>query len=962
VTPDRDADVERICQEALERPLAARASFLTAACEGDTELRRQVEMLLAQEGAAASFLETPALVIAAQHLAASGDALLPGQRIGPYTIVSGLGAGGMGEVYRARDESLGRDVAIKVLPSLFTRDPDRLARFEREARVLASLNHPNIATIHGVERSDEIRALVMEVVEGETLAERIDKGPVPVEESLAIALQVADALEAAHDKGIIHRDLKPANIKLTPEGRVKVLDFGLAKVVDRATGEPTAAATETIAATRPGLVVGTAAYMSPEQARGELLDRRTDIWAFGCLLFEMLTGRSPFLGNTVAESLVRVLEGEPDFDALPPHTPPFVHRLLRLCLQRSRRARLQHIGDARVEIEDARAHPSVSQERTAPAGLRRWGRMSAAAAAVAIAAAGGGWLVAIRFAPANRVPQYLIEIAPSANASPISSRSFAISPDGSRLVLSTPDGLKVRAFDASGETRIPVIGNMPFFKPDGEWVAFFSSAGLQKIRVNGGEAETVTAATVGRPFGGSWGEDGTVVFADGLGLFQVPEAGGTPRELARPTAARGELRHAWPQILPGGSTVLFTILHDRIADAEIAVIDLNTRRQQILMRGGHGARYVPSGHVVYASAGKLHAMRLDVASLTISNPIAIESGGQPMAIAETNGGYTANFDVSRTGTLAYVAPMAGARPLRTLVWVGRDGREEIVRGARPDRYVYVQISPDGSCAAVDVGGANRDIWTYCFERQTMTKISYGPTEDLMPAWSADSRRVFFASDAATGRFQIYSRAADGSGMSELVFGGLDDYMPVLSPDSSRLFVVRNGATAPDLMELALVEPRTLTPLVATEHLEFSPNLSPDRRWLAYHSTKSGRSEVYIEPYPNRDGSHTIVSSGGGAQAIWGPAGSGELYYRDANGTMKAVTVRPGQELGLGATIDLFPDQNYAQGTGAPTYAVSPTDGRFLMMKEGAGRAAPITVKVHWSEDLKRLLPQPSWFW
>jgi hypothetical protein len=468
----------------------------------------------------------------------------------------------------------------------------------------------------------------------------------------------------------------------------------------------------------------------------------------------------------------------------------------------------------------------------------------------------------------------------------------------------------------------------------------------------------------GRPFGGSWGEDGTIVFADGPGLFQVADGGGTPLELARPAAERGEVRYAWPQILPGGSVVLFTILHDRLGDAEIAVIDLTTRRQQVLMRGGHAARYVRTGHVVYAAAGTLRALRLDVARLTIGTPIAVESGGQPVTIAETISGYTADFDVSSTGTLAYVAPMEGARPLRTLVWVARSGREEVVAGAVPRRYVYAQISPDGSCAAVDIGGANRDIWAFCFERATMTRISDGPTEDLMPAWSADSTRVFFASDAATGRFQIYSRAADGSGRPEFVFGGREDYMPLASPDRSRLFVVRNGPAAPDLMELALDEARTLTPLVATEHLEYGPQLSPDGRWLTYHSRKSGRFEVYIEPYPNRDGRHAIVSSGGGVQAMWGPAGSGELYYRGDDGMMKAVTVRPGPgpDPLLGATVDLFPDESYAKGTGSFTYAVSPKDGRFLMMKEGTGEAQPITVKMHWSQDLEGRLPRPSRFW
>jgi eukaryotic-like serine/threonine-protein kinase len=975
MTPDRDEQIERLCHEALALDEADRAAFLARACDGDEALLLEVSSLLPHDEAAERFLDVPALSLIAQREAgreggtgtrggsSAADTLAPGARFGLYEVLSVIGIGGMGEVYRARDTRLHRDVALKVLPDRFSRDTERLARFEREAHVLASLSHPNIATIHGIEHVDGISALVLEVVEGQTLADRLRRGPLPVDEALEIAHQIAEALEAAHERGIVHRDLKPANVMVTLENRVKLLDFGVAKVFDdaAAAAAPSSTSNGAIGDTRPGLVPGTAAYMSPEQARGEVIDRRSDIWAFGCVLFEMLTGRSPFQGRTVAESMANVLDGHLAFEALPNTTPVATRRLLRLCLERSPRQRLQHIGDARVDIADTRSRhgaESSSPRRSAAPSSRRTVLLVTIGAAVLAAAVVLGWFVGSRSDSQAASPVVRFSVMPTGAPLPAAARSIAISPDGSRLAYVAGGRLWLRELAAAEGVQMPGTegsGGEPFFSPDGEWVGFFDlNTGLRKLRVRGGTPLTIVV-NAGRQLGGSWGTDGTIVFADGVGLFTIDADGGPAQPLARPAAERGEVRYAWPHILPGRRVALFSILRDTIANAEIALIDLDTKQQKVLLRGGHAARYVATGHVVYAAGGQLHAVSLDLNSLAVSGqPFALRS----VRVAETFGSATANFDVSQTGTLVYVAPTR--QLLRTMVWVDRMGREQPV-GAPADYYFYPRISPDGTRVALDVGGANRDIWVWNLEREVMTRITDGPTEDMMPAWSVDGKRILFASDPE-GVFNVFARSADGSGPSTRIYRGPDNYMPFFSPDAGRLLVFVQGPTARsgDVAVLTLQEPVRIEPLIRTEHREGNAHVSPDGRWVAYQSDESGRTEIYIRSFPSVDQRKEIVSRDGGTQPRWGSAGSGELFYRTLDGTMRVVAVKLTPDLTVGATRDLFSSRSYAGALGASRmYDVSPRDSRFLMLKEQASSdASPINVVVNWFDELTHLAPTP----
>jgi len=604
-------------------------------------------------------------------------AVSPGSRIGCYEITAEIGAGGMGIVYRARDTKLNRDVALKVLPDLFARDPERLARFQREAQVLASLNHPNIAAIYGLEEADGVRALVLELVEGPTLAECIEVGSLspgtrervgvrgqglPLEDALPIAKQVAEALEAAHEHGIIHRDLKPANIKVRPDGTVKVLDFGLAKAFtgDAAVGDASHSPTISLAATQAGVILGTAAYMSPEQAKGKPADKRADLWGFGCVLYEMLTGKRAFQGDDVSDTLARVLMKEPEWDALPPTTPPPIHKLLRRCLARDRQRRLSDAATVRLEIEDAQTTPAAEVIRAFPAPQASMGRgalVPVLTLLVGPVVAGLAVWLATRPAPA-RVAR--LTITPPVTA-PLTldgiTRDVAIAPDGTRLVyLGTNRGqLFVRALDQLVPVALSGLGAPfhPICSPDGQWIAFFDgNSAIKKVAATGGPAITLSPISGARR-GASWGLDDMIVFATSdtsTGLLRVAAAGGEPEALTTPDRAQGEVDHLWPEMLPGGEAVLFTITTaGGIDQAQVAVLDLRTGARTVLMRGGSHAQYVASGHLVYAVAGTLRAVPFDLGRLAVVGP--------PVPVVEgvvTTPQGAADFSVATDGTLVYV--------------------------------------------------------------------------------------------------------------------------------------------------------------------------------------------------------------------------------------------------------------------------------------------------------------------
>jgi serine/threonine-protein kinase len=869
----------------------------------------------------------------------------------------------MGEVYRATDTSLKRQVAIKVLPEVVTSDAERVARFQREAEVLASLSHPNIATIYGLEKSDHVIALVMELVEGPTLEDRIAKGPLSIDDALRIAAQIAEALEAAHEQRIIHRDLKPANIKLRPDGTVKVLDFGLAKTLDStpvAAASMTHSPTITTAMTQPGLVLGTAAYMAPEQARGEAVDQRADIWAFGCVLFEMLTGRAAFEAPTATETVAKILEGHPDLNALPASAPPAVHRLVRRCLERPIRTRLQHIGDALADIVDVRAGrlPAPAEHTTAQPAHRRGLMVAAASIALVGIGAAGAWFLSTRAQPVAATAVPIRFDVPRVQREPVgvATSNIALSPDGTRLAYAAASSLRLRAIGGE-DVPLPAIGNDPFFSPDSQWLAFFTSDGLQRLPVSGGASEPITKAFgTERTLGGTWGSDGTIVISLGGRLLRVSANGGSPEPIAEPDSSRGEVRYGWPAFLPDGRAVLFTILgQGGASDAKIAVLDLATRKVTTVLQGGHAARYLRTGHILYANQGRFHAVAFDVSRMqTRGVPVTLEG----MNITATTGGFNAHFAVSDNGTLAFLPPV-GPR-VRTLAWLDRSGKEEAVP-APPMEYVYPRISPDGTRVALDVAGQNRDIWVANLASGVVTKITDGPTEDLMPAWSPDGSRVFFASDREGGTFKVFSVAADGAGTERREFAGTSNFMPLSMPAPDRLiaFASGEGTRGGDIAIVPLGESASSPSLIAIDQQQGNAQVSPDGRWIAYQSIESGVFEIYVRSYPDVDRRREQISIGGGVQPLWGPVKSGELFYWDLKGRLKAVPVTTTPDFRVGPARDI----PIGEGVERPIpgsawiYAVSPVDGRFLMFKlvEASSAPVPFKVVVNWFEELKRVV-------
>ena len=628
-----------------------------------------------------------------------------GKSIAHYRVTEMLGKGGMGEVYRATDTKLNRDVALKVLPEVFARDADRMARFKREAHVLASLNHPNVASIYGLEEADGVHCLVLELVEGPTLAERIQEGAVPLDESLNIAKQIADALEAAHEKGIIHRDLKPANVKVTPEGMVKVLDFGLAKALAEPASEAVTenSPTLSVAATHAGIILGTAAYMSPEQARGQEADKRADIWSFGVVLYEMLTGKRTFEGQTVSDTLAAVLRAEVDWEALPTGTPATIRKLLQRCLGKDRKRRLQAIGEARIAIEEYISDPAassmlISAPALAPPPTWRRALTWAVAGMLAIVAAVGLWAPWRTGSPPMRLS---IEVPPGESLVTNRGAAAVISPDGTRLAFAVGEGaqrkLHLRSLDQLQATEISGTGEVhsPFFSPDGEWVGFFGNGLLKKVSVRGGA--TVTLCVVQSAGGGSWSEDGTIIIAPTRtsGLSRVSSAGGTREDVTTLDKEKDEVSHRWPQVLPGGKSVLFTVGLGG-AYGNIEVQSLESGERKTVQQAGIYGRYLPTRHLAYVREGTLFAAPFDLGRLEVTGP--------PAPIVEdvqTSLPYWgAQFDFSQTGTLVYLTGEGAANAV-SIFWMDQEGKTEPLLPT-PRGYSYPSFSPDGKRLAVHI--------------------------------------------------------------------------------------------------------------------------------------------------------------------------------------------------------------------------------------------------------------------
>lgn len=876
------------------------------------------------------------------------------KKIGQYEVLSLLGKGGMGEVYRARDTQLQRDVALKLLPEGFASDPERLARLQREAQILASLNHPNIAQIYGLEGTGASRCIVMEWVDGETLQERIQRGPIPIEDALSIARQVAEALEAAHEKHVIHRDLKPANVKITPDGKVKVLDFGLAK-----------------AATNAGVILGTAAYMSPEQAKGFNADQRTDIFAFGSVLYEMISGHRAFDGDTVSEILASVLKSQPDFTLLPSDLDPRLLALLRRCLEKHPRRRWYAAGDVRVEIETILASPSAAVGAGGQAlenqPLWKQARLAAVGMLIGVAVAGGGAWWTLR--PSNPVVRLVVPtpdpfaVVGNTTLSP----DIAISPDGRRLVYAVGDpnqnsdpGLYVRNLDQLDAFPLRGIGgraSSPFISPGGNSIGFFESNTLKKTAINGGPAVTVCKVT-GVPRGASWGAGDDIVFstnARDTGLLRVAAGGGEPEVLTRPDAQKNELDHLFPEILPGGRAVLFTIIFrgSPIENSVIAVLDLKTQEQKILIRGGSNAHYASTGHIVYGVAGTLRAVPFDLDRLEVR--------GDPVAVVEhvmmkVNG--ATNFSIADNGSLVYAAgesPASGAE--RTLVWVDRQGHEEPV-GVPARAYAYPRISHDGTRLALDIRDQDNDAWIWNFARRTLTRLTFDSGFNRGVAWSPDSRRLAFSAQP-DGPENIYWQASDGTGSAERLTQDEAVQVPAsFSPDGKKLLFITPDTSPYDIGVVNIQGDHHAEVLFHTPYSELNPEISPDGKWLAYESDESGRTEVYVRPFPDIDSGRWQVSVGGGTRPAWARNGS-ELFYYAPPGKMMVVPIETGSTFAAATPQVLFEGQYLSLNSGR-TYDVSRDGQRFLMIKDAySGNAAAslrpqLVVVLNWLEELKRL--------
>ena len=869
----------------------------------------------------------------------------------------------MGEVYRARDTKLDRDVALKVLPEAFTADPDRLARFEREAKVLASLNHPNIGHIYGLEEAEGTKALVLELVEGPTLADRIAEGPIPIDEALPIAKQIAEALEAAHQQGIIHRDLKPANVKVKAAGTVKVLDFGLAKAFQPEASGASASESPTIsltaAATQMGMVIGTAAYMSPEQAKGKVVDKRADVWAFGALLYEMLSGTKPFAGDDVSETLARVIDREPDWAALPDGVPPVLSSFLRRCLRKNPKKRIRDIGDVSLAMEGAfETSVSTPSDPITEPRLRVWQRSAVVIGIPLVVALITGFVVwsLMRLATSAPVARFEIPLRAEQVFTNPGRHLVAASPDGTRIVYTTTDGLALRSLDQV--TPVLVAGTdgnarEPFFSPDGQWIGFWSDGQLRRVATSGGAPVTLGAAE--NPWGASWGADDLILYGQAsAGIWRVPGTGGTPEPLI--TVEDGESAHG-PQLLPGGEWVLFTLRPAGVTDwdeAQIVMQSLGSGERVVLIEGGRDARYVETGHLVYALNGVLFAVAVDRDARQVrGGPVPLVEGVRQTAITGA-----AHFSIADNGALVYATGAGGAGATFSLAWVTRTG-DATPTAAPPRNYSDVRVSPDGTRVAVTiVDQDNTDVWIWRLDQGPLTRLTFDDAYDGWPLWTPDSARVVFTSARDGGG--LFWTAADGTGEVERLLESTTA-RPIpwgWTPDG-RAIIDMEG----DIGLLTVEGERTVEMLLETQFAEGSPALSPDGRWLAYQSDESGQGEIYVQPFPNLDDGRWQVSTSSGSDPVWSPDGR-EIFYLALPGRLMVAEVETDPAFTAGTAREAFAvvEQSAWGAGGGRQYDLAPAGARFFARAstgaQGAGDEVfmGLILVQNWLEELKERVP------
>jgi eukaryotic-like serine/threonine-protein kinase len=854
-----------------------RSRFLDHLPGLDRATRRQIEVLLAQDDDAGGLIDRPAV---------EWISTLTGRSIGPYDVLEPIGSGGMGHVYRARDRMLSRDVALKVLPAIFARDPDRLERFRREAQVLAALSHPNIAAIHGFEESGGVQALVLELVVGQTLADRIASGPIPIGEAQSLARQIADAIEAAHDRGVVHRDLKPANVKVRPDGTVKVLDFGLAKALEPV-GSTGATAAVAPAVTSPsmirmGVVLGTAAYMSPEQALGRPADKRSDIWAFGCVLYEMLTGKRAFEGEDVADTLTAVVYGAPDWTAWPDGVAPHIRALVEACLQKDRRQRIADLSTARFVMTERAALPAAVTSRTTPR-QHSWKFVALAAAGAAVAGVAGYGVRLPGRTAATGVTRFSIVLTED---HPLSGwPSLTISPDGRQVIYAANQRLYLRSMSELDER--PIAGTdsspatTPVFSPDGQSIAFWSGAerAIKRVAVAGGTAATICEADA--PAGMTWDADGLAFGQSQRGIMRVSADGGAPEVLV--AVKPGEAAFA-PQGLPGGRGTLFTLTSGGLLDRPRLVVQTSPTVRTILIDGASDGRYVPTGHIVYAVAGRLFAVSFDLRRLAVTSaPVPIVEGVARTALnASGNVSGMAQWSVSRTGSLVYApGPATDSLFHYHLALLDATGRTERLP-LPPDAYDSPRFSPDGRRVAFGVSdGRSVDVWIYDLAgTRAARRLTFGG-RNRFPVWSPDGQRVAFQSDRERD-LAIFSQRADSSDLAERLTtpaAGASHIPESWSPGGDVLAFSVEKDSRFSLWTLSLGDRRAAPLGTVDSEIPAASAFSPDGRWVAYQIGRGAGAGIqpatFVQPFPATGAVHHIASSG--AAPLWSRDGR-RLFY------------------------------------------------------------------------------------
>jgi serine/threonine-protein kinase len=869
--------------------------------------------------------------------------LQTGTRFGSYEILALVGKGGMGEVYRALDHKLGREVALKLLPQDFSQDRERLSRFEREARILASLNHPNIATLHGLEESGDDHFLIMELVPGETLAERISQGPIPLDEAVPLFRQIAAALEAAHEKGIIHRDLKPANIKITPDGNVRVLDFGLAKVFEDAplSDDLSHSPTVTREGTRVATILGTAAYMSPEQTRGKRLDRRTDLWAFGCCLFEALSGSKAFDGETVTDVFAAIVRGEPDWNRLPAEIPAALRVLLQRCLTKDPAHRRRDAGDAAIELDEVLKRPS---ERP-PTKARSISLLVACGLGLALLALGvgiGSLLPRERNA-AGPVKSLDLALPEGMTLGDLEQHVAVFSPDGERLAIiartrAGRDQLYVRTLADSEMVPIPLTGDasLPFFSPDGEWIGFSTSGGMKKISVRGGAPIPISSASAS--FGAAWGEDGTIVFGrNSAGLLRVPASGGEPRKLS-------DHPYQYPVFLPGGRNFLAEL------DQGISVVTLETGESKILIENGGTPRYVASGHLVYEYLQSLYGVGFDLERLEVrGTPVPLGKNVRRTVVGP------ALYDVARDGSLLYVPGTGSMVTEKYLLWVERDGSfEKATQTARA--FSVPRLSPDGRRIAFGIaeGRAAGDVWVHDLRRDSLQRVTFGGSS-FAPVWSPDGTQLTYTAQQ-NDTWALLRTDADGSGAPEEILDNGHNGMPVAEawlPDGrTLLYSTQVKDRGWDEFLLTIGERRSRS-LVSSPDYDAEGSVSPDGNWIVYTSAEAGISEPYVEKL-TEPGRKWRIADRPCSDPVWTSNGN-EIVCRSGRRIL-SIAVRTEPDFEASVPRVLFEGPFELETSGYRNFDVTPDGQRFIMIQSDEQPLDQLEFVVNWVSELKRLVP------